>query len=96
MKCPFGNYDCVDPGQPTDCEVNFLCLFRTEGEREEFEKQPDKFLVTLSDGREYKFKNIIQVKYLITDLPSDITYTISTSDVKYILEMIQHFGGQSS
>jgi hypothetical protein len=64
--CPQGGY-CIDPGNPSDCELN-ACLFKSLQEKAEFDALPDKYILELGN-QVLKFKNKSQVKFLLNDYP---------------------------
>lgn len=64
--CQFGG-KCIDPGNPSDCEVNLSCVnFRSIEEKSAFDALPDLFVVE-AQGLELKFKNQNQLKFFVTD-----------------------------
>lgn len=65
-QCQFGG-NCIDPGNPSDCEVNSCCVnFKSIEEKLAFDALPNLFVVS-SQGLELKFKNQNQLKFFLTD-----------------------------
>jgi len=72
MECPYGG-KCVDPGSPSDCQINGDCVsFSSTEERQAFDALPDQYYFRYPGGREVRFKNKNQLRFLLTDLPDDL------------------------
>ncbi len=71
MKCPYGG-DCIDPGDPSDCEANGCCVnFSSAEEKRQFDSLPDTYYFRYESGLTLKFKNATQLKFLLKDLPKE-------------------------
>jgi hypothetical protein len=69
FNCHNFGFSCIDPGYPTDCEVNNNCEFKSQKERQEFEDLPNKFYFKMGDNYIQYFKNEVQLRFCLTDLP---------------------------
>lgn len=68
MNCPYGGC-CIDPGDPSDCEINSRCVsFKSVEERQTFDNKPDKFLLIM-EGTSIRFKTNNQLRFFLTDFP---------------------------
>lgn len=68
FRCPHGG-NCIDPGYPSDCEVNSRCIsFSSPEEKAEFDAKPDLFEIVLNN-KSIRFKNGTQLKFFLTDSP---------------------------
>jgi hypothetical protein len=72
MNCPYGG-ECIDPGNPSDCEANSGCVnFKSKEEKVKFDSLPDQYYFKYGNGVTLKFKNQTQLDFLLTDLPASI------------------------
>jgi|SanBayMetagenome_1026888.scaffolds.fasta_scaffold44466_1 hypothetical protein len=79
QDCPYGG-KCIDPGNPTDCEVNSRCFnFNSAKEKAEFDNLPD-LIVVKSQGAEFKFKNKTQLKFFLTDFKGNWEVSMLVND----------------
>lgn len=68
INCPYGGL-CIDPGSPSDCEINSRCVcFTSTDEKAAFDALPDLFILKMNGG-EIEFKNKTQVRFFLTDFP---------------------------
>jgi hypothetical protein len=73
--CPFGNL-CIDPGNPSDCEVNNRCInFSSDDEKKEFDGLPD-LIILRQVGLEIRFKTRNQLKFFLADHPGEYRINI--------------------
>jgi hypothetical protein len=69
-NCPHGGA-CVDPGNPSECNLNG-CIFGNQAEKQEFDNLPDLYQVKAKNGDILKFKNRNQVDFYITDFGGEV------------------------
>lgn len=64
--CNYGG-NCIDPGNPSDCQVNSSCVnFSSSEEKSAFDALPDLFVLK-APGLELTFKNLNQLKFFLAD-----------------------------
>jgi hypothetical protein len=83
MKCPYGG-NCIDPGYPSDCEINSKCVnFKSQAEKEKFNELPDKYFFSYGNNQfdgegEIEERNVVafktenQLRFFLADLPKSI------------------------
>lgn len=72
IYCPYGG-NCIDPGNPSDCEANNGCVnFKSVEQRAEFDALPDRYFFRYAAGGVLKFKNENQLQFFLTDLRQEL------------------------
>lgn len=87
---------CIDPGCPSDCQVNNFCLFASKEEREKWDEQSDRYLVEVMGGATLRFKSKTQLKFWLADAPYGEVYRVTTLPVQSEWIHKSGFGGDGN
>lgn len=90
QPCPYGGF-CIDPGNPSDCEVNSRCInFDSAEEKAAFDNLPDLFVVR-GQRTEIKFKNKAQLRFFLTDYKGDWKIYVIVSEKEVPVNLVELF-----
>ena len=90
QPCFYGG-NCIDSGNPSDCEVNNRCVnFDSAEKKANFDNLPDLFIVK-GQGIEIKFKNKSQLKFFLTDYKGDWKVKVIINELEIPVDLIELF-----
>lgn len=81
--CPYGG-NCIDPGNPSDCQINSMCFnFTSEEEKTKFDNLPDRYKLVLR--YKHDIYDIDTLEKINTEIKEDVIYFKNSTQVKFFI-----------